>query len=123
MPIYLYGCANCKAKKEVLHEMKYVGDESNLPKEIKDEVSCNVKTCKNSSHKCSFQGMIWNRIPQEPTIVTNGVQTLKQKQEQRKTRSRAHFKNEVLPTVTDKASKRAFEKKYKNTKKIDHTKM
>jgi hypothetical protein len=101
--------------------MKYCGDEKNLPKETLDSIACNSNTCPKITRK--HEGEIWQRVPQEPSIVTNGVATLAAKQEQRKTRSRAHFKNEILPKMKDKASKRHFDKKFKGTKKIDHTKM
>jgi len=48
---------------------------------------------------------------------------LKKKQEQKKTRSRAHFKNTMLHKIKDPAERRHFEKKFKGTKKIDHEKM
>lgn len=48
---------------------------------------------------------------------------LKKKQEQRKVRSRAHFKNTMLHKIKDPAERRHFEKKFKGTKKIDHEKM
>jgi predicted small metal-binding protein len=121
VPIYVYQCQRCKANAEVLHEMKYVGEEEKMPQELKDKISCNIKTCQNK--KCSFRGKIWQRVPQLPAIVSDGTVTLQQKQQQKKTRSRAHFQNEIMPKITDKASKRHFEKKFKGVKPKDHTKM
>lgn len=48
---------------------------------------------------------------------------LSKKQESRKTRSRAHFKNEVMHKIKDPGERRHFEKKFKGTKKIDHEKL
>lgn len=91
--------------------------------EIKEPTEETLKeiTCKHG---------IMKRVPQEPQLMgASGGQfkseseLLNAKQQQRKTRSRAHFKNEVLPTIGDKAERRHFDKKFKGTKKIDHEKI
>jgi hypothetical protein len=135
MPVYNHSCAHCGANCEIQYEMKYVGDEANLPKEIKQQISCNPKTCKSKLEgkgKMSFRygGSYWPRVPYAPHIanVIGGVTVtegdlLKQKQDSRKARSRVHFKNEILPKLA-KEDKRMFDRsgKYKNIKG-DHEKM
>jgi hypothetical protein len=128
MPTYHHACLYCKAKIEIDYSMKYVDNEDEMPQLIKDQVSCNVNTC--FKKKPLLEPGMWPRIPyalhlfgmQGGTSVPEG-QLLKEKQKQRSTRSRAHFKNEVLPKIKDPGERRHFEKKYKNTKKVDHEKM
>lgn len=128
MPIYDHACNNCKAKSDAMYQMKFVGDEQSLPDEIKQDISCNPSTCRKK--KQLNDGTIWPRVIQASHIANqlNGTtvsekELLAAKQNQRKTRSRAHFKNEVLPTIKDPGERRHFEKKFANTKNVDHEKI
>lgn len=130
MPQYQHKCLFCKAKCEIVYEMKFVGEEQNLPLCIKRKITCNKSTCKKKNNKQYNPNKFWPRVPYA-VHVANMLQgtsvsqsdLLKQKQQQRKTRSRAHFKNEVLPKIKDPHAKRHFDRKYKDTKKIDHEKL
>lgn len=104
MPLYEFKCEMCERVETVL---------------------CSFDQLKNKTPKCIKHGKM-SRVFSVPNVVTGTSgqkELLAKKQEQRKTRSRAHFKNEVLPTIVDKDAKKHFEKKYKNTKKVDHTKL
>lgn len=133
MPVYQHKCTNCPAKCELEYSMKYVGQENELPDDTIKQISCNRSSCKSRQrHKMSFHftQKIWPRIPFASHIanVMGGVTVsesdlLKKKQDSRKARSRTHFKNEVLPTLS-KQDQIAFKRsgKYDNIKG-DHEKM
>lgn len=54
MPVYIYYCSHCNKTKEILHSMEFVGNEDDLPQEIKSEITC--------------EGKLWRRIPQDPNV-------------------------------------------------------
>lgn len=103
MPLYEFECEVCHKRDQIL---------------VSYDQLANVKLT------CHKKKMI--RVYDAPSVITGTSgqrDLLKKKQEQRKTRSRAHFKNEILPTIKDPTERRHFEKKFKNTRKIDHTKL
>ena len=116
MPVYLYYCDHKKCKKTV--EIIHLMSECDTPTEkIIKETTC-------PKHNIRMQRQIFE--PQLAGASGGQFKTEKQlldkKQEQRKLRSRAHFKNTVLPTL-DSHERKHFDKKYKGTKKIDHEKL
>lgn len=109
--MYEYECTECGARKDVLHSY----DELKSPsEETLKEITCHGVMVRlfSAPHLANMQG---------GTTVSEKV-LLAQKQEQRKTRSRAHFKNDVLPKLKG-SDRRYFENKYRGTKNIDHEKM
>lgn len=115
MPTYEYACPHegCEMVKDVLHKYSEL---ENPTQETIDETTCpehGVRMVRQISapHVANSQGG-----------VTVGEKTLlDQKQQQRKKRSRLHFKNDVLPTLK-KSDQRYFKPKYKNISG-DHEKM
>ncbi len=116
MPVYVYYCPHKKCNKTV--ETMHTMDQCDNPTpEIIKETTC-------TKHNIRMQRQIFE--PQLAGASGGQFKTEKQlldaKQIQRKTRSRAQFKNEVLPTL-ESHERKHFDKKYKNTKKVDHTKI
>jgi len=116
---YIHKCNQCKRSKpvEIDYPMKFVGREHELPWII----ICNIT--------CPKHGLM-PRIPQVPHLIgTKGSekQLLKKKQNQKKIRSKMHFKNEILPTLKDPIDRGYFKNKFeKGTNKHikgDHEKM
>lgn len=130
MPQYQHKCLLCKAQCEIDYQMKFVGEEDKLPLCVKQKITCNKSTCKKKNNKTYNINQFWPRVPYAVHVANmiggtsvSEKDLLNQKQQQRKLRSRAHFKNEVLPTIKDPHAKKHFEKKYKGTKNIDHEKL
>lgn len=103
---YVYQCSKCRKTREVSHEMKYVGNESSLPNHILSQITCHG---------------IMKRVPQEIQLMgmsggssKTEAELRKDKQIQRKKRSRLHFKNEVVDKIADDDSRRYFQHKVKN---------
>jgi len=114
MPVYEF---KCPRKGCQFHKDEYFSTSEVLP-------SLNNKAVKKDLGLiCPTHNIALDRVYSVPAVITNQSTSLQKKQQQRKTRSRAHFKNEVLPTIKDPAERRHFEKKYKNTKNVDHTKL
>lgn len=112
MPIYEYQCEECGEVKEVLHSYPELEKPS---EETIKEITCHGRMVRifSAPHVANSQGGV---TVSESTLLA-------QKQEQRKVRSRAHFKNDVLPTIKNPGERRHFENKFKGTKTIDHEKM
>lgn len=119
MPTYIHACNKCTSQVEVFYLMEFVGKEKELPTNILKQITCN---------KHGLMG----RVPQLPYLAgsSNGTfkseaQLLSEKQQQRKLRSRIHFKNEILPKSKKlgPGEKRHFEKKLKDIPKKDHEKI
>lgn len=90
------------------------------------ELLCSHSDIERKLPVCLQHMVLMVRVYSAPALITGTAgqkQLLAKKQSQRKTRSRAHFKNEVLKTIKDPGERRHFERKYKNTKKVDHTKL
>jgi len=129
MPCYLYKCPHCKTKPvEVMHEMKFIGNEKDLPRDILEQIVCHTKICKAKEEQT---GALWKRIPQEPQLMGSSEGTFlsedqlrKKKQAQRKVRSKIHFKNEILPKMNETAKiKDHFKNSVKHLPNKDHEKM
>lgn len=116
---YIHKCNQCKQSKpiEIDYPMEFVGREYELPWDILYNITC------------PRHGLM-PRVPQE--VYLGGVrgtekQLLKKKQDQRKLRSKMHFKNEILPTLKDPIDrgyfKHKFEKGANKHIKGDHEKM
>lgn len=114
MPVYEFKCSK-KGCKFHLDQFLFSDNISRLTREEKDR--------KQLGLVCPKHNIVLDRVYGVPAVITNQHQSLAKKQAQKKTRSRAHFKNEVLPTIKDPAERRHFENKFKNTRKIDHTKL
>lgn len=115
-PIYDYECPACGYVKEILHSYNEL---ENPSEETKKDLLCDcdedrpvMKRVITAPHLANMQGGV--SVP-ESTLLA-------QKQEQRKTRSRAHFKNDVLPKLKG-GERRHFENKFRGTKNVDHEKM
>lgn len=118
--IYVYACIKCKKKPiEVEHSMSEVDNPT--------ESLIEATTC----HKHNLRMV---RVPQSVHLMgASGGQfktekeLLKDKQTQRKKRSSLHFKNEIMPKLTDVSDKRHFNKKFNEGSKKglsgDHEKM
>lgn len=102
--IYVYGCSKCRRSVEVSHQMKFVGDEKSLPKEILKQISCRHGIMKRVPQEVQLMGMSGGSSKTESELR-------KDKQIQRKKRSRLHFKNEVASTIADKDSREYFKRK------------
>lgn len=106
MPFYIYQCPakKCRHTIELMHSMSECDKPSD---KTLLEITC-------PKHKTTMK-----RVPQDTqlmgmkggTSVPENV-LLKDKQKQRKLRSRLQFKNEELAKVKDPFSKRYFQKKY-----------
>lgn len=102
---YVYACPKCKKKPiEVDHGMSEVDNPS--------KATIKATTC--TKHKIRMQ-----RVPQIPQLMgasggefKTEKQLLGDKQAQRKRRSRLHFKNEIMPKLTDVSDKRYFKEKF-----------
>lgn len=131
MPTYIHQCQYCPAHCEAEYSIKFVGDEEKLPSKVWDAVHCTKQTCcLRPGRQKDHLGELWPRVPQVPHLAGSSEgtmksesQLLKEKQTQRKLRSRLHFKNDVLKTIKDPGERRHFEKKTKNLPKKDHEKM
>lgn len=116
MPTYCY--SDGKKTIEVIHEMRFVGNEKELPKEILKQIT-------------RKDGTLMERVPQIPILKGSSQGTFKtekqllsEKQAQRKLRSKIHFKNEELPKLRGTpGEKRHFANKLKNLPKTDHEKL
>lgn len=116
MPTYCYQCPEegCENGGEIFHNMSEIDNPS---QELIAQTTC-------AEHGCRMK-----RVPQESVLMgfMNGTSVdektlLNAKQQQRKLRSRLHFKNDVMNTLKDPGDKKYFENKYKNLKG-DHEKM
>ncbi len=126
MSTYFHKCLYCKAKREVDYPMACVGDEQKIDTSVLISISCTQITCKKKVPP--EPGSIWPRIPYATHIANQSEGTtvsekdlLKRKQKQRKLRSRLHFKNDILHTLS-KQDQRMFKGKYDHLKG-DHEKM
>lgn len=114
MPIYEFKCPKSRCK---YHKDEYFGSSDVLSTLNNEAIKRDLGII------CPKHNLVLDRVYSVPAVITNQKQSLSKKQEQRKTRSRAHFKNEVLPKIKDPGERRHFEAKFKNTKKVDHTKL
>lgn len=117
--IYVHKCNHkgCKSRCEENYPMKFVGREHELPQHILYNITC-------TKHG------VMPRVPQVPHLIGargSEKQLLKKKQQQRKLRSKLHFKNEIMPTLKDPVDrgyfKHKFEKGANKGLKGDHEKM
>jgi len=121
MPNYQHHCSKCQKYKEFNYSMSFIGKESELPEEIKKEI-----TCKHYE--------IWPRVPFAPHIANQKGGTtvtqkelLKDKQAYAKKRSALHTKNEGYKDIKDPEMKKKIYDKYHKgplkDMKGDHEKM
>jgi hypothetical protein len=116
MPEYQYQCPveGCENGGPMIHSMSQIDNPS--------ASLIALTTCQE--HQVRMQ-----RVPQESQLMgfMNGTsatekEMLAVKQARLKQRSRLHFKNDVLPTLSDPGGKKHFENKYKDLKG-DHEKI
>lgn len=125
MPRYDYYCENCGLQIEAIHS---INECDNPSEETQKEICCNANNCpvvndlQYYAEKNIYPeyGRPFKREICAPNIhgVVGGSSVgqrgvLLKKQQEKKLRSRKHFKKEVLPTL-DGSDKQHFEKKYKD---------
>ncbi len=117
MPTYVYQCREkkCKFSIELIHTMSECDKPTD---EIIKEITC------------PKHNIIAKRIIFEPQLAgsSGGTfktehQLVKEKQKQRKIRSRHEFHNDKLDKLPPGFDKEHFKRKYKDVKRKDHEKM
>lgn len=112
MPSYDYYCPDCGHRITVSHSMGSIEEQS---QEVKNQVEC-------PDVECERYGELMQRDYSSISLggASGGTfktdkQLLKEKQAQKKLRSKRHFKHEVLPTLDETPKiKKHFNDKFKD---------